>query len=78
MLCLGSPFCLQPQRLLLQAGVLEDQDLQDMGVSSDKDRDTILEASQHLPCRVKDIAQQQKDGEATEKVGAVCALMHWG
>ncbi|XP_034244254.1 ankyrin repeat and sterile alpha motif domain-containing protein 1B-like isoform X3 [Thrips palmi] len=52
------------------AGVLEDQDLQDMGVSSDKDRDTILEASQQLPCRVKDIAQQQKDGEAAEKDAA--------
>ena len=72
--------------LPFQAGVLEDQDLQDMGVSSDKDRNTILQAAQQLPCRVKDIATQQqhqqqqqdheeqtKECEAADEVGILPA-----
>ncbi|KAJ9588273.1 hypothetical protein L9F63_018361, partial [Diploptera punctata] len=32
-------------------GVLEDQDLKDMGIDSEKDRETLMEAARNLPCK---------------------------
>ncbi|RZF41912.1 hypothetical protein LSTR_LSTR005680 [Laodelphax striatellus] len=35
-------------------GVLEESDLKEMGIGSDKDRKTLLDASRSLPCKVRD------------------------
>ena len=38
--------------MLLQNGVLEDQDLKEMGIDNERDRQTVMQAARSLPCKV--------------------------
>jgi len=47
--------------VLLQNGVLEEQDLREIGITNDKERDTMLEAAQALPNLVKTVSQGERN-----------------
>lgn len=50
-----------------QNGVLEESDLKEMGVSNEKDRDLLLEATRSLSCKVRDAYKPQTNNNNNDE-----------
>ncbi|XP_066998734.2 ankyrin repeat and SAM domain-containing protein 1A [Anabrus simplex] len=50
-------------------GVLEEQDLKDMGIDNESDRATIMEASRSLPCKVQNITSTNNNNNINNNKG---------